>query len=154
MSLVALQHQHACRSPTSLSGWSAFSLMAAVICTRFPHKAPELLAYQAAIMRAERHYEGTQWVSYDCRYRRKTLARKDLNWSIPDPRRYSEAFTGRAKNICRCSFCLQDDHDHTTCPRNPNRPLLGWLPQIINTWPIPFLPQQAPSHPMNATPSW
>ena len=35
--------------------------MAAVICTRFPHKAPELLAYQAAIVRAERNYEGTYW---------------------------------------------------------------------------------------------
>ena len=71
--------------------------MAAILCTRFPHKASELLAYQAAIVRAERNYEGTQWVSYDRRYRREALARKDLNWSVPDPRLYSEAFTGRAK---------------------------------------------------------
>ena len=109
----------ACLPITNISQWvECFTLMAAVICTRFPHKAPELLAYQVAIVRAECNYEGTQWVSYDLCYRREALARKDLNWSVPDPRLYSEAFTGCAKNIRRCSFCLQDDHDHTTCPRN------------------------------------
>ena len=46
---------------TNISQWvKRFSLMAAVICTGFPHKAPELLAYQAVIVRAERDYEGTQ----------------------------------------------------------------------------------------------
>ena len=114
---------------TNISQWvERFSVMAAILCTRFPHKAPELLTYQAAIVRAECNYEGTQWVSYDCRYCREALARKDLNWSVLDPRLYSEAFTGRAKNIQRCSFCLQDDHKKNTCPRNPHRPLLGWLP--------------------------
>ena len=51
---------------TNISQWvERFSLMAAVISTQFLHKAPELLAYQATIIKAERNYEGTQWVSYD-----------------------------------------------------------------------------------------
>ena len=56
MSLVA--HQ---LPVTNISQWvERFSLMAAVLCTRFPNKAPELLANQAAIVRAEYNYEGTQ----------------------------------------------------------------------------------------------
>ena len=39
--------------------------MAAVLATRFPEKAPELFAYQATIVRAERNYEGKRLVSYD-----------------------------------------------------------------------------------------
>ena len=126
---------------TNISQWvERFSLMAAIICTRFPHKAPELLAYQAAIVRAERNYECTQWVSNDRRYQREALARKDLNWSVPDARLYNKAFTGRAKAIRRCSFCLQDDHDQNACPQNPHRPFLGWLPQM-GVWPMPVFPQ-------------
>ena len=68
--------------------------MADIICTRFPHKAPELLAYQAPIVCTERNYEGTQWVSYDRRYWREALVQKDLNWSVPDACLYNEAFTG------------------------------------------------------------
>jgi len=34
--------------------------MAAILAARFPEKAPELLVYQATIIRAERNYEGKQ----------------------------------------------------------------------------------------------
>ena len=73
-----------------------YSAMAAIIATRFPHKAPELFAYQALIVRAEHNYETNRWVSYDRQFRREALARKDLNWSVPDAGLYNEAFTGRA----------------------------------------------------------
>ena len=87
--------------------------MAAVICMRFPHKAPKLLAYQATIIKVGRNYEGTQWVSYDRRYHQEALGHKDLNWSMPDPRLYiyNEAFTGRTRAIPRCSYCLDDDYN-------------------------------------------
>ena len=93
--------------PTYLSGWSS--------TLSWP---PELLAYQAAIIWAERNYEGKQWVAYDRQYRREALARKDLNWSIPYIRHYNEAFTGRAKAIPRCSYCLQDDQPTSMCPKS------------------------------------
>ena len=135
-----------CQSP-NISQWvERFSMMAAVLCMRFPHKAPELFAYQATIVRTERNCEGTQWVSYDRRYRREALARKDLNWSTPDPRLYNEAFTGRAKAIRRSSFCLQDDHEVANCPRNPHRPLLGWLPNM-GAWPVQALTLPAATQP-------
>ena len=69
-----------------------------------------------------------RWVTYDRQYRREALARRDLNWSVTDPRLYNEAFTGRARAIARCSYCLQDDHSAPLCPRNPNRPLVSWFP--------------------------
>ncbi len=105
---------------TSISLWlERFSIMAAILATRFPEKAPEFLAYQASIVRAERNYEGCQWVLYDRQYRREALARRDLNWSVPNTRLYNEAFTGRARVIPRCSYCLGDDHLVGSCPVNP-----------------------------------
>ena len=85
--------------------------------------------YQATIIRSERNYEAGCWVAYDRLFRRGALARKDLNWSIPDQRLYNEAFMGRAKLLPRCSYCLEEDHVDQFCPANPNRPWFRWLPQ-------------------------
>ena len=121
--------------------------MAAIISTRFPEKAPELWAYQATIIRAERNYEGKRWVTYDHQFRRQALAKKDLNWSVTDPRLYNEAFMGRARAIARCSLCLQDNHSSTHCPHNPHRPYLGWFPDL-SAWPTLLLPNlPTPSRP-------
>ncbi len=134
---------------TEISQWlEKYSLMAAILTTRFPSKAPELFAYQATIVRAERNYEGKRWVSYDRQFRREALARKDLNWSVTDARLYSEAFTGRARAIARCAFCLQDDHTATSCPQNPNRPIFA----DPSAWSAPLqpgsrrVPAQQPSY--------
>ena len=105
---------------TDLSLWlERFSIMAGILVSRFPEKAAELFAYQASIVRAERNYVDKQWVLYDRQYRREALARKDLNWSIPNVRLYNEAFTGRARVIPRCTYCLADDHMASNCPTNP-----------------------------------
>ena len=127
---------------TNISQWlERYSVMAAILATRFPEKAPEVLVYQAAIIRAERNYKGKQWVTYDRQYRREALARKDLNWSIPNVRLYNEAFTGRAKAIPRCSYCLQDDHPTSMCPRNPVRQL-AWDMPMWTAQPAPgFVPR-------------
>jgi len=81
-----------------------FSLMAAVLVIRFPNQAPELLAYQASIIREEHNYDGKCWVIYDRQYRREALARKDLNWSEPNSRLYNETFTGSAKSTACCDM--------------------------------------------------
>jgi hypothetical protein len=126
--------------------------MAAVICSRFPDKAPEMFAYLGTIVRAERNYEGQRWVTYDRQFRREALANKNLNWSVTDSRLYNEAFTGRAKAIARCSYCLQDDHADAYCPNNPNRSFLPCYPgpvlwQAPPTWPPAPMPptSQGPS---------
>ena len=104
-----------------------FARMAAVLVTRFPHKGPELWAYQATIVNAAHSFDGTTWVAYDRQYRREMLARKDLNWSVPNSRLYNEAFTGRAHTLPRCQHCLSEDHGSAACPQHPNPMLVGWF---------------------------
>ena len=60
-----------------------------------------------------------------------SLVRKDLNWSFPNSRLLNETFTGCARAIPRCIFCLQDDHSTSTCTINPNRP----APWDVSYWP-------------------
>ena len=92
------------------------------------------------------NFIGQQWVIYDRQFWREALARKDLNWSVTYPHLYNEAFTGRARAIARCSFCLQDDHTDAYCPKNPNHPLFSWYPSLAirptpTGWPsLPSLP--------------
>ena len=111
--LSLLDHQ----SRTSPHGWRN--------SPSWPGKAPELFAYQASIVRAERNFEGQRWVTYDKCYRWEALASKSLDWSVPNLRLYNEAFTGHARTIPRCSFCLQEDHTLHACPRNPSWPWFG-----------------------------
>ena len=66
-------------------------------------------------------------MAYDRLFRREMLAKKDLNWSVPNPRLYSEAFTGRAKRHPQCPHCLSEDHAGAGCPHNPTPPFLGWF---------------------------
>ena len=88
-------------------------------------------------MRAERNFDGRRWVAYDWCYRREALAQKNLNWSVPNARLYNEAFTGYARSLPRCSFCLGEDHQAQVCPRNPHRPWFGWLQHPVASHPPP-----------------
>ena len=126
------------QSIQDISRWvEKFSLMAAVITSMFPEKAPELFSYQGSIVQAERNFDNHRWVSYDRCYRWEALANKDLNWSVPNLRLYNEAFTGHARSILRCSHCLQEDHTSWECPRNPTRQWYPWPPQDTMALPNP-----------------
>ena len=110
----------------SMKPWlESYVRMAAVLVSRFPEKAPELWAYQSTILVAAHNYEGANCVAYDRQFRRAMLAKKDLNWSVPNTHLYNEASTGRARSIPRCPHCLSDDHSGAGCPHNPNPPILG-----------------------------
>ena len=51
---------------TDILTWvECFSVMAAMITSRFPDKAPQLFAYLRMIVRASQTFEGPAWVSYD-----------------------------------------------------------------------------------------
>ena len=103
---------------TDISQWvERYAQMAAVITTRFPHKAPELFGYLATVVKAERNYEAGRWVMYDRLFRQRALAWKDLNWSVIDIPLFNDAFAGRAKSIPCCSICLRDDHLANGCPQ-------------------------------------
>ena len=83
----------------NISVWvEKFSVMAALLASRFPEKAPELFAYQASVVRAEHNFDYRRWVAYDRCYCREALAKKNLDWSVPNARLYNEAFTGHARD--------------------------------------------------------
>ena len=139
---------------TDISQWvEKFSMMIAIICSRFPDKATEMFAYLGTIVGAERDYEGQCWVTYDRQFRRKALANKYLNWLVIDSRLYNEAFMGCAKAIARCSFYLQDDHIYGRILSQQPQPLLPrWIP-----WPghmassAHLAPPQSLCHPQPGT---
>ena len=122
-------HRRPSKPPvTTIRSWlECYSRMAAVLTSRFPEKAAELWAYQTTIIHAAHTYEGANWVAYDRLYCREMLAAKNLNWSVPNPRLYSEAFTGRAKRHPQCPHCLSEDRSAAGCPHNPNPPMVGWF---------------------------
>ena len=120
----------------NISFWvEKFSIMAALLVSRFLQKAPELSACMASIVRAERNFDGRRWVAYDRCYRREALTQKVLDWPVPNARLYNEVFTGHARLIPRCSFCLQEDHLAQVCLRNPNRPWFGWFNDSTHSGP-------------------
>ena len=64
-------------------------------------------------------------------------------WAKIDPALYNETFTGRARAIPRCHFCLSDNHLEAECPdkvlQGPNHP--GWGLGRSNQWPFPGKPR-------------
>ena len=106
---------------TDIALWTeCFTTLAAALSARYPDKAPHLMAYLRTIVRASRNFEGSAWASYDAAYRRQAANNRSLDWAIPDPALYNEAFTGRARVIPRCQFCLSDSHSSHDCTFGPD----------------------------------
>ena len=70
-----------------------------VICHAFPDKS--------ARTKTHRSFAGEGWVTY---YRRKASFTKSLDWGQVDFNLYNETFTGRARSINRCRYCLSEHH--------------------------------------------
>ena len=80
------------RAPvTDILLWlECYASMAALLATRYPNKAAELLAYQRTILCAHRDFEGEAWATYDTCYRRQAAAKKSLDWSQVDFNLYNQ----------------------------------------------------------------
>ena len=84
------------------------------------------MAYQRTIIKAQRCFVGDGWVTYDSTHRQASAASKSLDWGLIDFSLYNETFTGRARAIIRCRYCLSEHHDSKECadaPVNEDRPL-------------------------------
>ena len=97
-----------------------YAAMVATLSTKFPHKMPELIAYQRTILRAHRSFIGEGWVVYDSCYRHKASVTKSLDWGIVDFTLYNETFTGHAKAIARCRYCSSEHHSTRDCDYAPD----------------------------------
>ena len=122
-----MQAESCCRSQrprrglvTNLALWTeCYAMLVAVLASRFPEKTPHFMAYLRTITRASRNFEGAAWVSYDMAYRRQAANQRSLDWATIDTTLYNEAFTGRARAIPRCHFCLADSHESRDCSFAP-----------------------------------
>lgn len=106
---------------TDIAIWvECYTLMAGVICSRYPEKAIQLFQYLRTIVRASRNFEGSSWVSYDSAFRRLAANSCSFDWGVIEPSLYNEAFTGRARIKTRCAHCLEDSHQTKSCPLLPS----------------------------------
>ena len=102
---------------TDISVWvECYSLMASVICRKYPLAAADMWAYMRCIVRSARTFDGNAWVSYDRLYRRQAAASRSLSWGTEDQSLYNKAFAGRAKPLARCRGCLSEHHGSEACP--------------------------------------
>ena len=49
---------------------------------------------------------GHEWVSYDMSFRRTAVNPGSLDWGVPNPGLYNDAFTGVVKSRANCFYCL------------------------------------------------
>ena len=101
---------------TSFPLWvECYASLVAILAARYPEKTPHFMAYLRTITKVSRNFEGTAWASYDMAYRHQAANQRSLDCGIIDSALYNEAFTGRARLIPRCRFCLADSHDSREC---------------------------------------
>ena len=118
------QNKRLRRGPvTDILLWvECYASLVEVLSSCFPQKTSELMTYLKTIVKAHRSFAGEGWVTYDSCYRRKAAITKSLDWGQVDFTLYNETFTGRAKIIARCKFCLSEHHISSECAFAPAVP--------------------------------
>ena len=111
-----------------------YATMVAFLSEKYPQHVPHLMWYLVDIVRSSKLYSGLGWVAYDSAYRRRALKQGDLKWSQGDQSLYQMWFTGRAKEVIRCTHCM-GEHDSVRCPQEA-----GALGQLFSA----TIPQMGP----------
>ena len=96
-----------------------YASLVAILAAQYPEKTPHFMAHLRTITRASRNFEGAAWASYDMAFQRQAANQCSLDWGVIDSALYNEAFTGRARLIPRCRFCLADSHNSRECTFGP-----------------------------------
>ena len=92
-----------------------YASLVAVLSTKLPSKTAQFMAYLCTIVHASRNFKGAAWTSYDAAYRCQAAATGSLDWAIVNSALYSEAFTGRARTLPRCRYCISNTHFSHEC---------------------------------------
>lgn len=96
-----------------------YSSLVSILSSHYPDKTAHFMAYLKTIVKAHRTFTGEAWVTYDSCYRRKAAITRSLDWGVVDFTLYNETFTGRAKAIPRCRYCLSEVHTSNDCLDGP-----------------------------------
>ena len=106
---------------TDILLWTeGYAALVAILATAHPDKIPHFMAYLKTITHASRNFDGVAWASYDAAYRRQAAACSFYDWATIDSALYNEAFTGRARIMPRCRYCLSETHQSTDCAYAPS----------------------------------
>ena len=119
---------------------SCFVTYMAVLSSK-GHNITHMCAYFNVILKASKEYTDDMWRHYDADYRQKAEATHNTDWSTIDAAIFNQCFTGRAKQVQRCSNCNSTKHDATSCPRKRGkRPMAA----TEDTLPSPKQSKQKP----------
>ena len=104
-----------------LATWiQCFSIYAAVIITKEPERAKNLLAYMSLIAKCSLKYKWRSWVVYDLNFRQDAAEVGQKDWSKVEPSTYTQCFTGAAiSQESWCRRCHSIDHASDACPIKP-----------------------------------
>ena len=109
-----------CSLVTHFPLWTeCYGTLVAVLSIQYAEKTPHFMAYLRKITHGSRTFEGEAWASHDKAHRRQAANQRSLDWGVLDPTLYNEAFTGRAKLIPRCCYCLADNYGTKYCAFTP-----------------------------------
>ena len=108
---------------TDILLWTeCYASMVSILASKFPDKTPQFMAYLKTIVKAQQTFTGEGWVTYDACFRRKAAITKSLEWGVVDFTLYNETFTGRAKALPCCRYCLSEHHMSANCVLAPEHP--------------------------------
>jgi hypothetical protein len=123
-------HRRKRSTTTNIFQWlQCYSAMVGVLSRAYPQVVPDLMAYQATIIRCYRDFEDLHWAQYDRMYRRQVAITKDLRWGRIDTTLYSKCFAGKARRRSMCTYCLSDSHTSQDCHENPANVSWPWVVQ-------------------------
>ena len=109
-----------------LATWvQCFIIYSAVLISKEPDRAKNLLAYMSLIAKCSLKYKWPSWVVYDLNFRQEAAETGQRDWSKVEPSIYTQCFTGAAINQeSWCRRCHSIDHATDTCPLKQGNTLL------------------------------
>ena len=110
--------------------WSqCFALYVAAVASHQPERLPDLMAYQALIVRASKKYRWPSWLVYDQNFRQEAAGNRELLWAKADPSMYAQCFTCQELSGENwCSRCQGLDHTSASCPYQSRKRQWNALP--------------------------
>jgi hypothetical protein len=107
--------------PDMLSWLHCFSLYAAIITSKYPHKARELWAYQATMVSEQRRCGGCGWLLCDIGFRQQLSSVEAADSSKINQSLYTTTFLVYGGRGLFCPHCLVSDHGQEDCALHPQR---------------------------------
>lgn len=105
--------------PDILSWLNCFSMYAAVVCSKYPHKAKELFAYQANMVNEARRCGGKGWLLYDATFRQQITSIESTKFSSLNLSLYASTIVAFGKQSPSCTLFMLPDHTQEECALNP-----------------------------------